>query len=213
MKTRRPNRIKDITGQRFGALVAIGIDFERDGRHLYWICDCDCGVRKSIRGAHLKAGRIRSCGCWQEASRIKHGSINTRAYSSWKNMMQRCTNPKKTGYQNYGGRGISVCDRWTNFANFFADMGERPLHYSLERKDNNAGYSPENCEWASRSQQNRNMRLKRSNKTGYKGVCWSQERGKYVAQIVVYGENIPLGRFSNLEDAVSARAAAEERYW
>lgn len=88
----------------------------------------------------------------------KHGLSNSPTYNSWKNMIQRCNNPNAANYQNYGGRGITVCSEWTDFSRFLEDMGEKPKGCSIERKNNSAGYCPENCVWASKKDQANNRR-------------------------------------------------------
>jgi hypothetical protein len=206
----RPNRIKDISGNRYGKLVVIKRDVKKS-KPTYWLCKCDCGTIKSIRGSHLKAGKISSCGCSQYQN--IHGKCNSREYNSWGTMIQRCTNHGNPNYKNYGARGISVCKRWYDFTAFYQDMGKRPPNTSLERKNNNLGYYPSNCVWATRNEQNRNTRLRKTNKTGYKGVSWSRERRKFVSQISVNGKTIALGRFKKIEDAINARKNAEIEHW
>lgn len=90
--------------------------------------------------------------------RWKHGYSNTSTYNSWHNMIERCTNPNAKGFNNYGGRGITVCEEWMDFTNFLKDMGEKPYGHSINRKDNNLGYCPENCTWSSPKEQANNKR-------------------------------------------------------
>jgi hypothetical protein len=154
-------RIIDLTGQRFGRLVAL--KRTEDGR---WLCNCDCGGINTVRTGDLRNGQTSSCGCLaRELSSkraTKHGMRYTPEYQAWVDMIQRCTNPKHEYYKNYGGRGITVCKRWLKFENFYADMGSKPtLDHSLERKKNNLGYSPENCIWDTRPAQANNMRSNR----------------------------------------------------
>lgn len=111
---------------------------------------------------NLRSGDSKSCGCIKRevtsARSIKHGYAKTRTWVSWQEMKRRCDKPEAPGYQHYGGRGIGVCDRWREFANFVADMGERPDGTSLDRVDVNGDYTPDNCRWATTSQQGRNKR-------------------------------------------------------
>jgi hypothetical protein len=130
-----------------------------------------------------------------------------RVYWVWGAMMSRCRNPKSPQFRDYGGRGIKVCDRWKSSANFIADMGKRPTpKHTLERKDNNIGYGPDNCSWVGRSKQAKNKRLYRINRWGVAGV-WAV-RDRWRARIGVDGKKIHLGYFATLEDAAAARKAA-----
>ena len=118
--------------------------------------NCDCGRSLTVYCQSLLTGNTKSCGCIQGENR--HNLSHSREYNSWKGMIQRCENPNHTYYPLYGGRGIRVCDRWSDFRNFLADMGPRPEGNSLDRVDNFGDYEPSNCRWASQKQQIRNMR-------------------------------------------------------
>jgi len=159
-------RFIDLIGQKFNELIPIRYMGNNKWGNALWLCRCDCGKEKIILGSDIKRGRSKNCGC----SKLKHCHARSKkiskTYKSWDGMIQRCTNPKNASYENYGGRGITICDRWLEsngkgFINFLADMGERPEGKSLDRRDNNkliCGYSPGNCKWSTKKEQANNRR-------------------------------------------------------
>lgn len=165
------NQGNALLGKRFGRLVVAGGPEKRPGRRNYfWACKCDCGNDAVVIGSSLTNGRTKSCGCLQrekaviagrsrKGAVIRHGRSRTREYQVWHQMIRRCHDPKSPVYRHYGGRGITVCERWHDAANFLADMGPRPSpQHTLGRINNDAGYCPENCRWETRTQQARNTR-------------------------------------------------------
>ena len=169
-------KIKDISGQRFGRLVAIHVS-GRKNREAVWSCLCDCGTTHEVTSTTLVAGKSRSCGCLQKEEQSKritksntvHGhnksgrGNQSPTWHSWASMKKRCTMVGHVSYPSYGGRGITVCPRWDEFVNFLSDMGDRPAGKTLDRIDVDGGYEPSNCRWATLSEQQKN---KRAHKNG-----------------------------------------------
>lgn len=148
----------DLTNSRFGRLTAL--TYAGESR---WICLCDCGNSTTVRTPELKRGRTQSCGCIHReivksgVCRRTHGMASTPEYRSWTSMIRRCTDPTAFGYHRYGGRGITVCERWLHsFPAFFEDMGSRPAGTSIDRLENDGNYELGNCRWATRAEQNAN---------------------------------------------------------
>lgn len=157
-------KVIDIAGQRFDMLTAlefVGIENHR----ALWRCKCDCGTEKVMRGADLRRGNSGSCGCRTREKALQrsitHGATrggNSGAYRSWCCMKQRCDNPKTVNYDRYGAIGITYCEAWKSFEAFYADMGDRPEGYSLDRIDPRLGYAPDNCRWIPNNEQAKNQR-------------------------------------------------------
>jgi hypothetical protein len=148
----------DIKGKKFNRLTAIRRDESHTGANLKWFFSCECGVVKSISKASVVGGHVVSCGCYnrEKCSFKKHGLSRHPLYRTWNGMIQRCTHLHNKDYPRYGGRGITVCDRWMDVRNFIADMGNRPNNSTLDRIDNNKGYSPSNCKWSKPIEQGNN---------------------------------------------------------
>ncbi|MGF3022677.1 hypothetical protein ACQVP2_07595 [Methylobacterium aquaticum] len=156
-------------GDNFHRLTAVAFVRRDPANHrAIWSFRCECGVAIEVAASWVKSGNTKSCGCLNRekirSSSLKHGNARggrkTPEYLSWINMIQRCTNPLNTSYDRYGAVGISVCDRWRDsFENFLADMGPRPgPEYSIERSRGDGNYEPDNCHWATPTEQSRNRR-------------------------------------------------------
>ena len=155
----------DITGQKFGRLTVIKRVFEEGYKKPRWLCQCDCGNTCVVLGESLKSGNTQSCGCLQKersiASCKTHGlRRQTKLYPIWSQMKQRCQNPNNAAFENYGGRGIVVCDEWLKFKTFYdwAMNNGYSEGLCLDRIDNDKGYSPDNCRWVSHKMNNDNRR-------------------------------------------------------
>ena|ERR1700676_3134332 len=176
--TGRP--FSDLTGQRFGRLIAVERLPVVQGVRGKWMCLCDCGAITNCDISHLRKGHTTSCGCFQREGLSKrrkshgHSEPCTAEYAIWSHMKARCSNPKNPSYWAYGGRGITVCERWLSFENFLSDVGLKPHpNLTFERIDNDGSYTPDNWKWATYAEQLNNRRP-------------SQPRKKIVPPHIVY---------------------------
>ncbi len=164
---------RDLTGRVFGRLTVMSAVAVAAGAKSRWVCRCACGNETTAQGSNLATGAVASCGCLRRdlmrAAKTTHGASASRAYDCWTGIKKRCR-PHGVGrdFDNYAGRGITLCARWQTFENFLADMGEPPPGLSLDRIDNDGNYEPGNCRWADRKTQARNQRH----------VIWLEHNGK-----------------------------------
>lgn len=187
-----PQRIpaEKFIGWRCWRLECIGVA-EKRGRRDYLLLRCDCGNIKEISKQSFNTMNVQSCGCAQldhinsyNASDIERGTHNmskSKEYVAWKNMKARCDDINQQAYKNYGGRGITYCDEWSSFENFYKEMGECPQGMTLERLEVNGNYSRSNCKWASNKEQSVNRRKVTNSSSPYKGVVYSKSESKFKA--------------------------------
>lgn len=153
----------DLSGLTFSRWTVLRLDGKTIHGGYTWLCRCECGTERCVSSNSLRTGNSNSCGCINLektlARVVTHGMTKSPEYQTWADMKTRCLNVRHKCYADYGGRGITVCDRWLEFENFYADMGPRPSKsHSLDRKDNDGNYEPDNCRWATKREQSANTR-------------------------------------------------------
>lgn len=197
---------KDLTGQVFGRWTVLGFSHNHPiSGNRYWKCLCICGSAREVCGTDLIHNRTKSCGCLSAEIASKnnrtHGQNGTITYESWRCMKSRCLNENDPSYFRYAGRGITLCEPWLKFENFYADMGDRPgVDYSIDRIDNNKGYCKENCRWLETKLQCRNRRTNKWVKWEGKNILMCDLIRMYkINKAAVYGR---LHRGWTLEKAL-----------
>lgn len=168
-------------GARYGRLTVV--ERIQDERQRYYRCLCECGQEKDIRGDHLASGRTTSCGCRRKersSEPRKHGLTGTRVYRIWRNMLNRCGYDSHPDWKRYGGRGITVCDKWrSSFESFYRDMGFPPDGMSIDRINNDGNYEPGNCKWSTVLEQAANRRrpvFSHGKRVSYDGKSYTIEQ-------------------------------------
>lgn len=200
----------DLTGRIYGRLTILG-PAEPLISPTRWGCRCECGTVKTIIGAAMKNGATKSCGCLHidrnKELFTKHGDFEGKLYRVRRAMINRCENPKDKHYALYGGRGITICEAWHDYPTFkaWAESSGYKAGLTLDRKDPDKGYSPENCRWATMTTQARNRRQQPGKSSPYIGVTWDTQRAKWFSSIGVNKKTVALGRFINPIAAAYAR--------
>lgn len=208
-----PPRI-NLVGQRFGRLTVLEYTGSRGSSGALWRCRCDCGNEIITSSAVLRRGTSRSCGCLRREVTTARSTIHgdkprkgaSGTYQSWQNMIKRTTDPTDPHYPRWGGRGITVCDRWRNdYRAFLGDMGPKPRGLTLERKDNDGPYEPRNCVWATPAEQARNQRRTKLTPERIREVVRLHDSGLTVGQVA---EQVGIDRHSIGTILAVARALA-----
>lgn len=197
---------KDMTPKLIGETYLRKVTERSSKKARYGLYECQyCGKEWECQTYSISKGCSKSCGCQRGYNSI-HGLSKHRLYNTWRAMIQRCTLSNHTLYRSYGGRGIKVCEEWLNLKNFLEWCDRTYIEgMSLDRIDNNRGYTPENCRWADKVTQASNRRMQSNNKSGFVGVGWAKHLNKWVAKIKSGTFYKQIGSFSSIEEAVLAR--------
>ena len=205
-------RFVDRTGQRFGRLTAVSRVGTDQLKKPLWECVCDCGNTTIVNSSSLSNGNTTSCGCYLKERITKHGGWKNASYNTWRAMMRRCYNAKDKDFKRYGALGVTVCERWHEYVNFAADMGEPSGDETLDRINTYGNYEPSNCRWAGVRTQNRNLRIRANSKTGVIGVS-KTIHGTYMAKVTFGKKSFYSKCFKTVEEAAAARKELERLHW
>lgn len=199
-------KARNYIGDTYGRLIVVGEEPRRNNRR-YMNCTCSCGNTKITSLDCLRKGDTKSCGCLHLERSTTHGDSGTKLYRVWVNFHSRCNDPNQDSYKNYGGRGITVCTDWDTYPAFkeWAIAHGYAEGLTIDRKDNDGNYHPDNCRWVDLSIQNRNRRKLGSKSSAYTGVVWVATHSKWKAQIRVNSERKFLGYFDTELSAAIAR--------
>lgn len=186
----------EMVGQKFNRLTVM-LDVGYSHGQQSYLCECECGNKLVTAGQRLRNGQTKSCGCLaretSKANNYKHGKAGTAIYRTWSNIKNRCRNKNHRNYKDYGGRGVDICDEWFNsFEQFYKDVGDIPEGMSLDRIDNNKGYSKSNCRWATKAEQSKNRRNTINLEYMDKKMClkdWARELNKPYSSMKMYIKN------------------------
>lgn len=217
-------RALELEGQVFnGMRVLTRVENSKENRTM-WRVKCFCGKDFTVSGTRIRNGKIKSCGCilekkGEEAVAYTHGGTGTRLYSIWGDIKGRCYRENNVRFSDYGGRGIVVCDEWKDdfqaFQEWSMNNGYRD-ELSIDRINNDKGYSPDNCRWTTSVEQNRNKRVHKNSRSGVSGVQWQKQNKKWIAVINTGDKSlgrIHLGSFSRIDEAIRVRRDAELKHW
>ena len=207
MEGKEMEEIKDMTPKLIGETWRKYPTNTSKQKATYGLFECQyCKKEFECQVSNVKRGDTRSCGCQRKGINIIHGLSHNIFYMKWKSILSRCNNPQNASYINYGGRGITVCNEWLSLQNFIIWCEQTYIEgMTLDRINNDGGYSPDNCRWADRLTQTINQRVKKSNKSGYVGVSWRKDRNKWIVRIGTEIRYECLGHFDDLMEAVIFR--------
>jgi hypothetical protein len=204
----------DRSGQVFGRLRVIKDVGRNNLNKVMWKCACECGNTVVVTSGSLVTGNTLSCGCYLKERITKHGGTGRQSYRTWHSMIRRCTISTDKDYPRYGGAGVSVCHEWMDYTRFVNDMGEPGPKETLDRIDPYGNYTKENCRWASKTVQARNVRVRKNSKSGHTGVLPVPHcPGKWFAAIQLREKRFYSRVTTSIEEAVIFRKELEQKYW